>query len=349
MEQASKAHTPNECADLEEQRNVLRRRLNIWMEARNLYIPLISEDLATISSTESHHPNTTSGGHLPETMPLRLPSALSVSLQNTSPFKLAQIELRFRLAHAEDSLSELRRLLRITMGLKDYKAKQIGPSQRAGTRAFNLIKRFNDKVSRCVERYRAAHKALLALDPRGQWEARLRQLKEEDIRAPGRGDGESEGFRQISWIWLVARRCGPGQVSSTQQPGPLSDKELDDCKHTTQYNFILLIFACIGLRCEWVKSKARADRWNEEVQLVKEEMRRVLAFLNWKAVWWTEEGGRDLGVRPDIADGIRAYAAKQASINRKLAHSFKKRWESEAETRDRDREQGHEQDDLTDD
>ena len=95
-----------------------------------------------------------------------------------------------------------------------------------------------------------------------------------------------------------------------------------------------------------MKSKARADRWNEEVQLVKEEMRRVLVFLEWKADWWTKEGGRVLNVRPDIADGIRAYAAKQAHINRALARSFKMRWESAGQ----DREQRHEQDenDLTD-
>ena len=99
-----------------------------------------------------------------------------------------------------------------------------------------------------------------------------------------------------------------------------------------------------------MKSKARADRWNEEVQLVKEEMRRVLAFLEWKAVWWTKEGSRSLDVRPDIVDGIRAYAAKQAYISRALAYSFKMRWESAFETQGQDYEQGHRQDedDLTD-
>jgi hypothetical protein len=95
-----------------------------------------------------------------------------------------------------------------------------------------------------------------------------------------------------------------------------------------------------------VKSKARADRWNEEVLLVTEEMWHVLVFLEWKAVWWTKEGGRDRDVGPDIVDGIRAYAAKQANINRALACSFKMRWESSG----RDRKQGHEQDEnnLTD-
>ena len=57
-------------------------------------------------------------------------------------------------------------------------------------------------------------------------------------------------------------------------------------------------------------------------------MRCILAFLEWKAAWWTEEGGRNLDVRPDIADSICAYAAKQTLINHALACSFKMHWES---------------------
>jgi hypothetical protein len=198
--------------------------------ARNFYIPLTSEltsgGHAITSSTES--PHAMSASHLPEGMPLRLPSTLPVSLQQSCPFKLAQIELRFRLAQAEDSLSELRHLLRITMGLRDYKSKQIGPSQRAGTRARNLVNHFKDKVTRCVERYRAAYNALLALDPMGECKKHLQQLEEADIRAPGCGDDESEGFREVPWIW---RRYVPEHISSLEQLGPLSDKELDDCEH----------------------------------------------------------------------------------------------------------------------
>jgi hypothetical protein len=199
MQKASTARTPNECADLEERRNVLRRHLNTWMDARNLYIPLISENTSEHAAAESPHPMP--ANYLPEAMPLTLPSTLPAALQQTLPFKLAEIELRFRLAQAEDSLSELRRLLRITMSLRDYKSKQIGPSQRAGTRARNLISRFNKKVSRCVERYKVARNALLSLDPMGEWQARLQLLKEEDVRAPGRLDDESEGRREVPWIW----------------------------------------------------------------------------------------------------------------------------------------------------
>jgi len=85
----------------------------------------------------------------------------------------------------------------------------------------------------------------------------------------------------------------------------------------------------VGLRCEWAKSKARADRWDEEVQLVAEEMRRVLAFLEWKASWWDRQGEAQLNVSRDILEGTRAYAAKQAHINRALAVSFEVRWGAE--------------------
>jgi hypothetical protein len=237
VQQALKACTANERAELEERRNALRRRLNIWMEARNLYIPTVSDDDHTAtSSTES--PLATLASQLPETIPLRLPSALPSSLQKPSPFKLVQIEFRFRLAQAEDSLSELRRLLRITMGLRDYKSKQIGPSQRAGTRARNLMNRFNDKVSRCAERYRVAYSSLVALDPMGKWRALLWELKEGDIKAPGRSDNESEGFHEVPWIWkatLPVQRHAEEQVSSSEQLGPLSDEDLDGCEHMYQY------------------------------------------------------------------------------------------------------------------
>ena len=85
---------------------------------------------------------------------------LPASLQESCAFKLVQIELHFRLAQAEDSLSELHHLLQITMSLRNYKLKQVRASQQKGTRARTLINQFKDKVSRCVERYRAAYKAL---------------------------------------------------------------------------------------------------------------------------------------------------------------------------------------------
>jgi hypothetical protein len=80
------------------------------------------------------------------------------------------------------------------------------------------------------------------------------------------------------------------------------------------------------MRVEWAKTHARANRWQEEVLLVTEEMRRVVAFLDWKASWWRAQGPRHDDVRADIRDGLIAYAHRQADLMQKLAESFAALW-----------------------
>jgi len=223
---AQAASTPSEQAELEERRNALCRRINSWVEARNLYIPPISEEQAIDPANEP--PN--AADMPPEAAPLRLPSSLPSALHESCPFKLANIEFRFRLAQADDALSELRRLLRITMSLRHYKDKQVGASQRGSTRTRTLISRFQDKVARCAGRYRSARVALLSLDAKGEWQLRLQQLSSTDIRAPGRGNNESEGHRELSWIWRVTQGAQTEATSALEQSEPLSSEDLNDCK-----------------------------------------------------------------------------------------------------------------------
>jgi hypothetical protein len=80
------------------------------------------------------------------------------------------------------------------------------------------------------------------------------------------------------------------------------------------------------MRVEWAKSHARANRWQEEVLLVTEEMRRVIAFLDWKASWWRIQGPRRTDVRDDIQAGLIAYAHRQADLMQHLAEGFAALW-----------------------
>jgi hypothetical protein len=80
------------------------------------------------------------------------------------------------------------------------------------------------------------------------------------------------------------------------------------------------------MRVEWAKTKARADRWREEVLLVTEEMRRVLYFLQWKAQWWSSQSALRLDAPTRVQQGIAAYAAKQAAISHSMAGSFATKW-----------------------
>jgi hypothetical protein len=148
--------------------------------------------LRTLQSTTPLHP---------ETVPLFLPSCVPETLR--SQCGLVEKERRLRLAQADDALVELRRLLRVTFGLWQYKWAQVGPSQRANTRARSLISQFRSKVMRTANCYRAAYKALLVLDPNGEWITRLKELKDDDIKGPRRDEEEAEGTRQLSWIWLT--------------------------------------------------------------------------------------------------------------------------------------------------
>jgi hypothetical protein len=85
--------------------------------------------------------------------------------------------------------------------------------------------------------------------------------------------------------------------------------------------------APLGLRVEWAKSVARADRWDEDIILILEEMRRVLVFLGiWKALWWVLRGSARSNVSDELREGLSAYAAKQTSIQEALAASFADEW-----------------------
>jgi hypothetical protein len=80
------------------------------------------------------------------------------------------------------------------------------------------------------------------------------------------------------------------------------------------------------IRIEWTKARARADRWREELILLEEEMRRVLKFCEWKALWWDKrvDCGRD--VAPALAEGLRAYALAQAARERAWERAWGAKW-----------------------
>lgn len=83
---------------------------------------------------------------------------------------------------------------------------------------------------------------------------------------------------------------------------------------------------------EWAKTWARSRRWDEEVDLLKEEMRRVLISLEWKACWW-EDRRVVAGFTASHREGASAYTSSQARLLRGLGKHFQKLWEG-ASTRE---------------
>ena len=80
------------------------------------------------------------------------------------------------------------------------------------------------------------------------------------------------------------------------------------------------------MRAEWARTMARADRWDEEVIWLVEEMRRILQYFEWKANWWRKQQNSRKDPSPDVASGLSAYAHKQAAQITALGHSFAQKW-----------------------
>ncbi|KAG1737727.1 hypothetical protein EDB19DRAFT_1895738 [Suillus lakei] len=170
--------------------------------------------------------------------------------------------------------------------------------QRANTRAGVIIK--NIKINNTLS-------ALAPSLARCTWTTELPKLEEGDIR--GMGDsafGESSGNRTLLWIWKVQGVATAGMegeaVLSKGEQSPLS------------------------LRVKWCRSRARANRWVEEVELLLEEMRCVSAFLAWHAAWWDEQATRRVGLDDASLEGIRGYAKHQAALRRSMRDVFLTKW-----------------------
>jgi hypothetical protein len=77
------------------------------------------------------------------------------------------------------------------------------------------------KMRGAVEKYRAAHAALSALQPlitkSNEWMNVLRDLADEDIQGlPVQGLGE--GNRRLSWIWMAPGVLG-SEANADEDPG----------------------------------------------------------------------------------------------------------------------------------
>lgn len=82
------------------------------------------------------------------------------------------------------------------------------------------------------------------------------------------------------------------------------------------------------LRVEWAKSRARAARWKEELELLEEEMRRSIEFCRWRARWWTEQIGKRQDVSAPLLDGLTAYVHEQAEAEITRAEQWDEAWKA---------------------
>ena len=132
-----------------------------------------------------------------------------------------------------------------------------------------LYKHFNNKADHAAQKYHVAWCALSTLDPGGSWAGWLKELTPKDVSGPSRDPDDSTTSNsryKPSWIWLVQRVA---QSSHSGSELHIGEDEFNE-----------------NMCVEWAKARARVMRWKEELLLIQEEMRRVIAYHKWIADWW---------------------------------------------------------------
>ncbi|KAG2096706.1 uncharacterized protein F5147DRAFT_747542 [Suillus discolor] len=219
---------------------------------------------------------------------LLLPSAIPTSLP--CEHRLLEFKWVLREAQANDALNDIHNVVNLKYHLYKHKDAFI-QGQRANTRATGVINNADNQIDTLAAKYNAARDALIKLAPRlqkdNEWQLTLKPLDRTKDAVPLTQD-DGTTVGQQRVSWIWKT---PG-VSNNAEYG------LQD-----------------------------SHRWEEEVQLLNEERRRVLAFFEWQALWWEAQSSQRAFGSPEAAEGTAAYAHRQASLRRRLASHFKLMWE----------------------
>lgn len=164
------------------------------------------------------------------TISLYLPSDLSAEHRSSGlPPDLIEKEIRLRIAQAEDALLNLKSNLRRSACVWGHKNQHTaGTGTRPNTRMQALISRYERKIQRDADRYRAAREALLHLHLSAGYVELFPVLKKTDVcyRAmeedpKKRKRHVSQGRVVLSWIWT--RKATVVQTAEQEQGNELDE------------------------------------------------------------------------------------------------------------------------------
>ncbi|KAH8792267.1 hypothetical protein DL96DRAFT_1829149 [Flagelloscypha sp. PMI_526] len=262
---------------------------------------------------------------LAENIVLWFPSDMSAELQkNGCTPGLADIELKLQKARASDELDKVRSTLNTKAQVLRFRDGNV-VGQREGTRASKLIQRLSKKVDMARDAYNDAIRRIASLGgdelPKMKPEdvtinvvmsedAKSRRLVNIAISGSQVPHREPSKTRTVSWIW--SREYG-------------GEGEMDQTK-LSEY-----------MRVEWTKARRCRNLWQEEVMLLREEMRRTLRSLSHAVDLWrrrgemleivsVEENGTQRLRSPDVLAGLKAYAAKQQAHHQNIFDEFDSIW-----------------------
>ncbi|KAL0576155.1 hypothetical protein V5O48_005823 [Marasmius crinis-equi] len=331
--------TSRQATKVIEQRNAMRRTLTTLASLRQAYMPGLERYLQ-----EAKLPNMNADVH-PEDIVLYLPSDLPEDRRGRLCVPdLIEVEAKLQRARCVDALHGLRHTLRVKSRMILFKNTNVR-GQRESGRSREVINRVVFRARAFAESYRESRSAYKNLVGGGTWESQLRVLNDTDVRS----------LRDPALVHVGPGRRGTNEEDIESRPPNVTPETSIDLippdrmewEHRTRYGtgetrrIVSWIWTAGGkvdledgadeegnevLRSEWCKSRARTKRAEEEVKLVKEEMRRTLEYLTWSATEWEETPVDESNADGTLREGMSAYRASQALVQLALRDSFREFW-----------------------
>ncbi|KAJ7128209.1 hypothetical protein C8R43DRAFT_897228 [Mycena crocata] len=237
-----------------------------------------------------------------EEVRLYLPSELSAAeREHGCRAGLAEMEAELRGGQCSDAIDYVQNRLHAKRHLLMFRGPNVA-GQRAGLRSNTLVERVADRVQVGAQKYRRAREALIALRGADAC-SEYKPLADDDLVLDEERENDALARKRLGNIGSkTAKRQGPAISSKKRRFSWIWTAE------SVSINS--------AVRVEWSKVKARRDRWVEEVQLLLEEMKRVLRYLRWRSTWWESRRRlRTERVSPELRAGLDAHAAGHAAID----------------------------------
>ncbi|KAI6039496.1 hypothetical protein EDC04DRAFT_2568368, partial [Pisolithus marmoratus] len=221
-----------------------------------------------------------------ELMSIWMPSSIGAAkLTELGLHDLLKEERELRIGQANDCLDQLRTDLG-NMAMLYQQNFRTANSTREGTRTKKEIQKVVARVNKHVRSYQRARQAILRLDPDGNMAEKYQETLPEDLAVSKEVTEENrfgQGTSKLAWFWVI-----DGEKSQLNvEVGGLMEE---------------------FYRINWLKARARRDRWKEEVSLVRHEMLWTGLWFEYHKKMWEQRALQS------TEPGTEAYANKQMGL-----------------------------------
>ncbi|KAF9002597.1 hypothetical protein BDZ89DRAFT_1146428 [Hymenopellis radicata] len=330
---------------IHQRRRVITTKIKEFRKWQERYMPGVE---GILEDEEEERRDKGSAALPAEEVKLWLPSECALHHRERSkcPDRLFNSEAALRKGQCADALARLRSRLLASRYMINYRNAE-SRGQKATTRASKLLETISAKIKESTKKYREGRAALVCLVGEEGCGA-FRVLEDSDVKVYRTEENDAEAVKKLGRLdGRDSKVTGTGREKKQDKA---QDKKFEkekkkkktkrrDAAGETRQTMSWIWTADGGpdaeddaylhecVRIEWAKALARKTRWAEEVEILKEEMRRVLRSLAWETTEWLHHANRTPpGLSRAELGGRRAYALSQAKARVRTRMYFEKLW-----------------------